>query len=137
MKYLTQEWLDETRAMAAAQPVRPGASARIQYIVTGGPEGDVKYSWVLEDGRLLESHLGTVAEPDITITAPYPDWVRIARGELDMSAAFMQGVIKVAGSTGKFLQLLPITQSREYLELQDQIHAMTEYEEQGDLPGRR
>ena len=53
MKYLSQEWLDETRAMAAQQPARPGASARIQYVITAGPDGDVKYSWVLEDGILL------------------------------------------------------------------------------------
>ena len=50
MKYLTQEWLDEARAMAADQPVREGATARIQYVIGGGPDGDVKYSWVLEDG---------------------------------------------------------------------------------------
>jgi hypothetical protein len=128
VKYLTQEWLDETRSMAAAQPARPGATARIQYVVTAGPDGDVKYSWVLEDGRLLESHLGTVADPDLTVTAPYAEWLKIARGELDLGAAFMQGVVKVAGDMGKFLQLLPITQSREYLELQDRIQAITEYE---------
>jgi len=127
VKYLSQEWLDETREMAAAQPNRPGATARIQYVITAGPEGDVKYSWVLEDGRLLESHLGTVADPDITITAPYDEWLKVARGELDLSAAFMQGAVKVAGSTGRFLQLLPITQSREYLDLQERIHAVTEY----------
>lgn len=127
MKYLSQEWLDETRAMAADQPLRPGASARIQFVVTGGPDGDVKYSWVLEDGKLLESHLGVIADPDVTITAPFADWVKIARGELDMSAAFMQGVVKVAGDMGKFLQLLPITQSREYLDLQARIRAVTEF----------
>jgi hypothetical protein len=33
----------------------------------------------------------------------------------------MQGTMKVAGDMGKFLQLLPITQSREYLELQARI----------------
>lgn len=127
MRYLSQEWLDETRALAAEQPERPGATARIQYAISGGPDGDVKYSWVLQDGRLLESHLGTVAEPDVTITAPYAEWVRIARGELDLGAAFMQGVVKVAGDMGKWLQLLPITQSREYLELQARIRAFTEY----------
>jgi len=127
MKYLTQEWLDEARAMAADQPVHEGATARIQYVIGGGPDGDVKYSWVLEDGKLLESHLGVVAEPDLTIAAPYGDWLKIAQGELDTSAAFMQGTVKVAGDMGKFLQLLPITQSREYLELQARIRSITEY----------
>lgn len=127
MRYLSQDWLDETRAMAAGQPEHPGASGRIQYVVTGGPDGDVKYSWELEDGRLLASHLGTIADPDVTVTAPYAEWVKIARGELDMSAAFMQGVVKVAGDTGRWFRLLPITRTPEYTELQAEIRAVTEY----------
>jgi putative sterol carrier protein len=127
MKYLTQEWLDETRSLAADQPERDGATATIQYVISGGPDGDVKYSWVVEDGKLLETHLGTIAEPDVTITAPYNEWLRIAQGELDASAAFMQGIMKVSGDMAKFLQLLPITQSREYLDLQARIRAVTEY----------
>jgi putative sterol carrier protein len=127
VKYLSQEWLDETRLLAADQPARAGATARIQYVIGGGPDGDVKYSWVLVDGKLLESHLGTVADPDVTIMAPYAEWLMIAQGELDASAAFMQGIMKVAGDMGKFLALLPITQSREYLELQTQIRSRTEF----------
>lgn len=127
MKYLSQEWLDEARDLASGQPSHVGATARIQYVISGGPDGDVKYSWVLVDGKLLESHLGAIADPDVTITAPYADWLKIAQGELDTSAAFMQGIMKVAGDMGKFLQLLPITQSREYLELQAQIRSRTEY----------
>ena len=49
-KYLTQEWLDESRKLAEDQPVRPGATAKMQYAVTGAPEGDIKYYCVLEDG---------------------------------------------------------------------------------------
>jgi predicted lipid carrier protein YhbT len=129
VRYLSQEWLDETRALAADQPPRPGVTARIQYVVTGGPDGDVKYSWELADGTLLSSHLGTIADPDLTITAPYAEWVQIARGELDMSAAFMQGVVKVAGDTGQWLQLLPITRSADYTDLQAKVRAFTEYPE--------
>lgn len=127
MRYLSQDWLDETRLMAADQPTHPGASGRIQYVVTGGPDGDVKYSWELQDGRLLASHLGSIADPDVTVTAPYSEWVKIARGELDMSAAFMQGVVKVAGDIGKWLHLLPISRTPEYTELQAAIRAVTEY----------
>ena len=54
-KWLTQEWLDEGKKLSETQPERPGATARMQYVVTGGPEGDVKYYWVLENGKLLES----------------------------------------------------------------------------------
>ena len=57
-KWLSQEWLDESKKLAESQPERPGASARMQYVVTGGPEGDIKYYWVLENGKLQESQLG-------------------------------------------------------------------------------
>ncbi|HXW33533.1 MAG TPA: hypothetical protein VEJ87_03075, partial [Acidimicrobiales bacterium] len=57
-KWLTQEWLDETRGLAERQPERPGASARMQYVVTGGPEGDIQYYWLLENGKLTDSRLG-------------------------------------------------------------------------------
>ena len=62
-KWLSQEWLDETRKMAEGQPERPGASARMQYVVTGGPDGDIDYYWVLENGKITESQLGRLATP--------------------------------------------------------------------------
>ena len=67
-KYLTQEWLDESRELAKDQPERAGASAKMQYVVTGAPDGDIKYYWVLENGKLLESQLGEIADPDFTLT---------------------------------------------------------------------
>ena len=36
-KYLTQEWLDLQRELAQEFPERPGATARMQYVVTGRP----------------------------------------------------------------------------------------------------
>jgi putative sterol carrier protein len=127
-KYLTQEWLDQSRELAKDQPERPGASAKMQYVVSGGPEGDIKYYWVLENGKLLESQLGEIAEPDFTMTSTYDDSVAIAKGTLDANAAFMQGKMKVAGNTGKLMQLLPLTMSPEYKALQEQIRSITEYD---------
>lgn len=126
-KYLSPEWIDEGRALAQAQPERPGASARMQYVVTGGPEGDIKYWWQLEDGKLLESALGAIDDPDFTMTLGYQDSVKIQKGELDMNTAFMQGRMKVAGAMGKLMALLPLTSSAEYQELQATIRAHTEF----------
>jgi predicted lipid carrier protein YhbT len=126
-KWLTQEWLDETTKMAESQPDRPGASARMQYIVTGGPDGEIKYYWVLENGKLLESKLGDLAESDVTLTQTYEDAKKIQQGELDPNAAFMQGRIKVSGNMAKLMALLPLTNAPEYKELQKQIQAVTEY----------
>ena len=126
-KYLSQEWLDETRALADGQPERPGASARMQYVVSGGPDGDIKYYWILQDGKLLESALGTVDDVDITLTLTYEDSVKVQQGELDANAAFMQGRMKVAGNMGKFMQLLPLTNSPEYKSLQSEVLNLTDF----------
>ena len=100
-KYLSQEWLDEGRKLSDEFPERPGASARMQYVVTGTPDGDVKYYWVLENGKIQE-------------------------GELDPNAAFMQGRMKVTGNMGKLMSLMPLTQSPEYKSIQQKINEITE-----------
>ena len=126
-KYLTQEWLDDVTKMAQGQPDRPGASARMQYVVTGGPEGDIKYYWVLENGKLLENKVGEISDADFTLTLTWDDSVKVQKGELDANAAFMQGRMKVTGNMGKLMQLMPLTNSPEYKELQEEIRGITEY----------
>ena len=126
-KWLSQEWLDEGKKLAEGQPERPGASARMQYVVTGGPDGDIKYYWVLENGKLQESKLGEMPDPEVTLTQSYEDAMKIQKGELDANAAFMQGRVKVTGNMAKLMSLLPLTNAPEYKQLQEQIQAITEY----------
>ena len=126
-KYLTQEWLDEARAMAQGQPERPGATARMQYIVTGTPDGDVHYYWVLENGKLLDSQVGELADADFSMSLTYEDSLKIQRQELDANAAFMQGRIKVNGNMAKLMSLMPITNSPEYKQLMVEVDKITEY----------
>jgi alkyl sulfatase BDS1-like metallo-beta-lactamase superfamily hydrolase len=126
-KYLSQEWLDEGKEIAQEFPERPGATARMQYNVTGGPEGDIKYYWVLENGKLLESRLGEDPDADFTLTLSYDDSVAVQKGELDANAAFMQGRMKVTGNMGKLMSLMPLTQSPEYKSINEKIAAQTEY----------
>src|SRR5262249_28763147 len=126
-KYLTQEWLDEATKLAEGQPERPGASARMQYVVTGGPDGDVKYYWVLENGKLQENKLGDLSDAAFPLTLTPDDPGKGQKGELDANAAFMQGRMKVTGNMGKLMQLMPLTNSPEYKDLQEQIRAVTDY----------
>lgn len=126
-KWLTQEWLDEQTRLSADQPERPGASARMQYSITGGPDGGVQYYWVLEDGRLLENKIGTLPDPELTLTIFWDDAMQMQKGELDEQAAFMQGKVKVEGNMAKLMALLPITSSPEYRELQQKLREITEY----------
>jgi putative sterol carrier protein len=126
-KWLSQEWLDETRKMSEGQPERAGASARMQYVVTGGPEGDINYYWILQNGKLEEAKLGKLDDAEVTLTTGYADAVKIQKGDLDANAAFMQGKVKVTGNMAKVMSLLPITNSPEYKQLQAEIAAITEY----------
>jgi putative sterol carrier protein len=126
-KWLSAEWFDQTRAMAADQPEHLGLSARIQYEMTGGPDGEVSYYWILEDGRLEASAAGTIDAPDVTLTLPWDDAVAMQRGELDPNVAFMQGRMKVAGSMGVMMALLPVTNTPEYQELRRRITDVTEF----------
>ena len=126
--WLSQEWLDEQKRLAADQPERPGASARMQYVIKGyGGESDVSYYWILEDGKLVEDQLGTLNDVELTLTMSRADAEAIQRGSLDEQAAFMQGRIKVEGNMSKLMALLPITSSPEYKELQDKLRALTEF----------
>jgi predicted lipid carrier protein YhbT len=125
--WLTDEWFDQTRALAVDQPERPGLSARMQFVVTGGTDGDVRYYWVLEDGHLIQSGLGDVKDADVTLSTARSDAVAMAKGDLDPNVAFMQGRMKVAGSMGIMMRLLPVTNTPEYQNLRRQIAAITEF----------
>jgi putative sterol carrier protein len=127
VKFLTQEWLDAQASEASAFPARPGASARLQYKVTGAPGGDVTFHTVIEDGRIVENALGDDASADFTRTVPYADYAAISKGELDGEAALMQGRVKVVGDMGKVMALIPLTQSPEYRAAVAQLDARTEY----------
>jgi putative sterol carrier protein len=126
-KYLSQEWLDEGLKLAQEFPERPGATARMQYVVSGAPEGDVKYFQVLDNGKINESTIGEDPNADFTITTSYEDAKKIQDGELDPNAAFMQGRMKVTGNMGKLMALMPLTQSPEYKAIQEKIRAVTDY----------
>lgn len=126
-KWLSQDWLDETRKMSDGEPERPGASVKMQYVVTGGPEGDVKLYWILENGKLLESSLGELPEAEVTRTETYEDAMKLQKGELDASAAFTQGRIKVSGNMEKLMALMPLTNAPEYKDLQRRILEITEF----------
>lgn len=113
-RFLSQEWLDAHVAASAALPERPGASAVVQHVVTGGPDGEVRYHLCVVDGRVAGAALGQVDAPDLLCTATYAEAVKIATGAVGAHEAFMQGKLKVVGSTGRLMDLLPVLGSDEH-----------------------
>jgi len=105
----------------------PGSFRETQYVITGGPDGDIRYYWLLENGKLLDSQLGELPDAEVTLTESYEDAMRIQKGELDANAAFMQGRVKVTGNMAKLMAMLPITNSAEYKQLQVETLEITEF----------
>ncbi len=126
-KYLTQEWLDKQKELAQEFPEKPGATARMQYRVTGTPEGDVTYHTVIENGKMVENTMGEDPQAEFTISMTYEDALKVQKGELDANAAFMQGRMKVTGDMGKLMALMPLTQSPEYKQIQEKLASETEF----------
>ena len=126
-KYLSQEWLDTQREIAQEFPEKPGATAHLQYLVTGGPDGDVRYFWVIENGKVLQDALGEDPDAEVNLTLTYEDSVKMQKGQLDETAAFMQGRLKVTGNMGKLMSLMPLTQSPEYKAIKEKITQVTEF----------
>ncbi|CAG4928219.1 unnamed protein product, partial [Acidithrix sp. C25] len=125
--WLSKEWIDESAKLAEGQPERQGATARIQYRIEGGPDGNILYYWIIENGKLIESDLGELDGSEITLVQNYDDAVKIQKLQLDANAAFMQGRMKVEGNIGKLMSLLPVTNSPEYRQLQKDILEITQF----------
>jgi len=127
--FLGAEWLTLARELFGNLAPRPGATTRVQRVVTGAPDGDVVFTLAFEDGRLVDAALADGDQPDpdaeLTITTTYADTLGLASGDIDLSVAVMQGRAKVAGSTRALLALLPVTRSREFRAARAALHERT------------
>jgi putative sterol carrier protein len=126
-KYLSTEWFDLRTKLAADAPERPGVDLRIQNVVTNGPDGDVSYYDVIQNGRLVESAQGEDGQAEITMTTAYADSCALLTGELAATSAFVTGKVKVTGNTMKMMSMMPVANSPEYKEMQDKLAAETEF----------
>ena len=125
-KYLSQEWLDRQRDLGRDLPREAGSSAVVQHIVTGGPDGEVRYVLTVEDGVVVGAVVGSDADADVTLTTTYADAVAILQGELDANAAFMQGRVKVVGDMGRLLPLMVLGRTQEHEAVRAALAAETD-----------
>jgi putative sterol carrier protein len=125
--FLSDAWFELVRELGAELPERPGASARVQHIVTGTPDGEVRYVHTVVDGRTTALVPGTDDSVDVTYTNTFVDAQALARGELDPRVLFMQGRTKMAGDMGKVLALMPVTSSDAQRELLAKVSKQTAY----------
>jgi putative sterol carrier protein len=72
-------------------------NATVQFDLSGDNGG--KWWLKIHDGT-AESGKGEVENPNLTLLASADDYVRIALGQMDGTAAFMQGKLKIKGDMG-------------------------------------
>ena len=105
-RYLSDEWFDEVnRAAAASDRLKvdtAGIELTIQQVVTGAPDGDVRYAVKVRDGAVAVAQ-GDDPEADVTITEDWDTAVSVASGELAAATAFMTGRIRVSGNVAVLL----------------------------------
>ena len=127
VQFLSQDWLDLHQKLTADLPERLGATLSLQIVVSGAPDGDVVYTQRIDDGRIVAATLGADADADVVLTQTYADAVAIANGDLDVSAGFMQGRVKMTGTTGDLMAILPLTQSQGYKAALAELASQTEF----------
>ncbi|MFP5255091.1 MAG: SCP2 sterol-binding domain-containing protein [Acidimicrobiia bacterium] len=114
LRPLTSAWLERYRELGQELPPVAGATAEVEHTVTKTPEGDVTFTIRYEDGRPTAATLAPGGHDAVRITLTHPDALAMARGELDVPTGFMQGRIKLVGSTERFLSLQGALQRDEH-----------------------
>ena len=54
-RFLSPDWLGEVSALGGQDAAFGDVSARVELVVSGGPDGDVKCVLVLDGGRIAET----------------------------------------------------------------------------------
>lgn len=126
--FLSQEWLDLVVRSWPEAADGDGPSVRLQLVVTGAPGGEARYWCVVDRGRLAESGLGDLDQPEVTITLKHAEAVGIQKGEQDLNAGLMAGRVKVAGSLAKLMSLLPLTASAAFAASEAAVASGTGFE---------
>ena len=101
-RYLSPEWFSAANAAAASRRLDSVDLVLLQ-VITGGPEGDVRYRVSIEGGHITLSadsadHAGAAEHADATFTEDYSTAVAVFRGELSPQDALTQGRVRVAGN---------------------------------------
>ncbi len=108
VKFLSEEWIrelnDGLNASEAFRSSAGSASAKLQQVVTGTPDGELRY-WIRIEGGGVEMGPGDIDGPDATITQDYGTAMALAKSELNPVSAFMSGKLKIGGNMMLLMQL--------------------------------
>ncbi len=106
VKFLSEEWATAVTGALnsndAFKQQAQGKTLKIQQVVST-PE-ETKYSFKVEDGQ-AEVALGELPDAEATLTQDYDTAVALSKNELNATAAYMSGKLKIQGDLMKLMQL--------------------------------
>jgi hypothetical protein len=88
-----------------------GPDVRAEFVVAGGPDGEVAFHAEFADGRLVSSSPGADPDADVSLALSYELALGALDGDVDLNAAYMRGDVKTTGHGGRLLDLLSLLQS--------------------------
>jgi putative sterol carrier protein len=129
--WLSEGWIADTLQLGAAMPYQAGVSATLQYFLTDADGTEYSYYWTIQDGQLGAAGLGEHANPDVELSVSLGDARSMQTGATDATSAFMEGRLRVDGDLDLLMQLLPITGSSEYQQLERELARRTDFDHIG------
>lgn len=93
---------DALNADSGFQSAMANVDLGLQFVVTGGPDGNVDYYLQVGDGS-ADLALGELDGADASVTSDYETSAAISKGEMNVQMAFMTGKIKVGGNMAKIM----------------------------------
>lgn len=106
VKFLSEEWAkavtEAVNSNDAFKQQAQGKTLKVQQVIAT-PE-ETKYYFKLEDGQAQVS-LGEIPDAEATLTQDYDTAVALSKNELNATAAYMSGKLKIQGDLMKLMQL--------------------------------
>ena len=107
VRFLSGEWIEEAAIAARSSEELAAATAAtrltVQQVVTGGPDGDVRYVVSIANGA-VGVRAGVDEAPDVTFSMEWDTAVGMAAGVLGAQEAFTSGRLELQGDVGALLR---------------------------------
>lgn len=106
-RFLSSEWIEEAATAALSSDglaaATTGVRLTVQQVVTGAPEGDVRYVVSIDDG-VVSVRTGVDEASDVTFLLEWDTAVAMATGVLGAQEAFTSGRLELQGDVGALLR---------------------------------
>ena len=106
VKFLTDEWATATtEALNSSDAFKQAAGSNSVKLnnVVNAPDGEKKYYFKVDNGQ-VEVALGELPDAEATLSSDYDTAAAMSRNELNATAAYMSGKLKISGDMMKLMQ---------------------------------